>query len=88
MQLDSLSCHLEALRNTHILTKHRLVFLALSQEMHIVRAGASCSIGANTRDLIIGCILTELPLLANTNTKRGCWVFSHKRLEGFGYLMK
>lgn len=51
-------------------------------------AGANCSIGANTRDLIIDCILTELPLLANTNTKRGCWIFSHKRLEGFGYLMK
>lgn len=53
-----------------------------------MRAGANCSIGANRRDLIIGCILTEMPLLANTNTKRGCWVFSHKSLEGFGYLMK
>lgn len=79
---------IEALRNVHTLTKHHLVFLALSQELHIVRAGANCSIGANTRDLIIDCILTELPLLANTNTKRGCWVFSHKRLEGYGYLMK
>lgn len=67
--------------------KHCLVLLALSQELHIVRAGANCSIGANRRDLIIDCILTELPLLANTNTKRGCWVFSHERLEGFGYLM-
>lgn len=43
----------DALINTHLLTKHHLVFLAFSQELHIVRAGANCSIGPSGRDLII-----------------------------------
>lgn len=43
-----------------------------------MRAGANCSIGANTRDLIIDCILTKLPLLANTNTKRLLGVLTSK----------
>lgn len=65
----------DALINTHLVTKHHLVFLAFSQEMHFSRAGANCSIGPSERDLIIDWILTELPLLANTHRKIGCWLF-------------
>lgn len=58
---------IDALIKMHLLTKHHLVSLAFTQELHIVRAGANCSAGPSERDLIIDWILTELPNLAKND---------------------
>lgn len=50
-------------------------FPGLLPGVHVVRAGAKCSIGPSERDLIIGWILAQLTLLANSNRKRGYWPF-------------